>query len=101
MESLPHDSEGPVLFNNLYMKFREASGEVALRIDHIGPASVEGLAAKPVVDIQISVIALQPNEPLQREPEGLGYTFRGDNPELTKRYFREAPGAQRTHIHVR
>jgi hypothetical protein len=28
---------------------------VAIRIDHIGPTSVPVLAAKPVVDIQISV----------------------------------------------
>jgi GrpB protein len=26
---------------------------------------------------------------------------RADNPELTKRYFRERPGERRTHIHVR
>jgi GrpB-like predicted nucleotidyltransferase (UPF0157 family) len=31
----------------------------------------------------------------------LGFTFRADNPERTKRYFREAPGQRRTHIHVR
>ena len=31
----------------------------------------------------------------------LGFGHRADNPELTKRYFREAPGQPRTHIHVR
>ena len=36
-----------------------------------------------------------------RPMEALGYVFRADNPELTKRYFREAPGTRRTHIHVR
>ena len=30
-----------------------------------------------------------------------GYTWRSTNPELTKRYFRERPGDERTHIHVR
>jgi GrpB-like predicted nucleotidyltransferase (UPF0157 family) len=29
---------------------------VALRIDHIGSISVPGLAAKPIIDIQISVV---------------------------------------------
>lgn len=33
--------------------------------------------------------------------EALGYVWRKDNPERTKRYFREAPGTRRTHIHVR
>ena len=33
--------------------------------------------------------------------ERLGYLFRSDNPERTKRYFRETPGQRRVHIHVR
>ena len=101
VEIYPYDSGWLALFNDLGVKFREALGEVALRIDHIGSTSVEGLAAKPVIDIQISVTALQPTEPFRLPLEGLGFTFRADNPELTKRYFREAPGTRRTHIHVR
>jgi GrpB-like predicted nucleotidyltransferase (UPF0157 family) len=31
----------------------------------------------------------------------LGYVFRPENPERTKRYFREPPGQRRTHLHVR
>jgi GrpB-like predicted nucleotidyltransferase (UPF0157 family) len=31
----------------------------------------------------------------------IAYAWRRDNPELTKRYFRELPGARRTHVHVR
>ncbi|MGW0192645.1 GrpB family protein [Nonomuraea sp. NPDC003201] len=27
--------------------------------------------------------------------------YRADNTDLTKRYFREAPGERRTHVHVR
>lgn len=33
--------------------------------------------------------------------ERLGYVFRADNLELTKRYFRESRGQRRSHIHVR
>ncbi len=101
VEIFTYDSGWPALFNSLGVEFREALGEVALRIDHIGSTSVEGLAAKPVIDIQISVTALQPTEPFRLPLEGLGFTFRANNPELTKRYFREAPGTRRTHIHVR
>ena len=76
-------------------------GDIALRIDHIGSTSVPGLAAKPIIDIQISVAALEPVEPYRLPLEGLGVVFRADNTELTKRYFREPPGSRRTHIHVR
>ena len=40
-------------------------------------------------------------EPYRLRLEGLGFVFRADNTELTKRYFREPPGSRRTHIHVR
>lgn len=33
--------------------------------------------------------------------ESLGYVWRRENPELTKRYFREHGDVRRTHIHVR
>lgn len=101
VEVVHYDSGWPDLFSGLGVKLREALGAVALRIDHIGSTSVEGLAGKPIIDIQISVTALQPTEPFRLSLEGLGYIFRTDNPELTKRYFREAPGTRRTHIHVR
>jgi GrpB-like predicted nucleotidyltransferase (UPF0157 family) len=75
--------------------------DFALRIDHIGSTSVHGLAAKPIIDVQLSVPALEPMTPYLQPIQSLGYVWRHDNPERTKRYFREAPGTRRTHIHVR
>jgi GrpB-like predicted nucleotidyltransferase (UPF0157 family) len=80
---------------------REALGDVALPIDHIGSTSIPGLAAKPIVDIQISVAELEPVNPFRDPLEALGYVFRADNIERTKRYFRERPGSRRERIHVR
>ena len=60
-----------------------------------------GLAAKPIIDIQISVAAFEPLEAFKHPLERLGYVYRADNPERTKRYFREPPGRPRTHVHVR
>jgi GrpB-like predicted nucleotidyltransferase (UPF0157 family) len=59
------------------------------------------LDAKPIIDIQISVPSLEPVETYRSKLEKIGYVFRPDNPDLTKRYFRESPGNKRTHIHVR
>ena len=87
-------------FRRIGAGLREALGDLALRIDHIGSTSVEGLAAKPVIDIQISVRALEPMTYLPGM-EVLGYVWHRDNPERTKRYFREPPQGRRIHIHVR
>jgi GrpB-like predicted nucleotidyltransferase (UPF0157 family) len=53
------------------------------------------------IDIQVSVAAVEPLEAFRQPLERLGYVYRADNPERTKRYFREPPGRRRTHLHVR
>jgi GrpB-like predicted nucleotidyltransferase (UPF0157 family) len=101
IEIHPYDQVWPTLFSELGGRLRSHLGRVALRIDHIGSTAVPGLAAKPIIDIQISVAALDPIAAFQRPLEASGLRYVADNPELTKRYFREQPGARRTHVHVR
>ncbi len=88
-------------FRGVGSSLREALGDAARRIDHIGSTSVAGLAAKPIIDVQVSVRSLEPMRAYLPQLEALGYVWRGDSPEKTKRYFRETPGRRRTHIHVR
>ena len=44
-----------------------------MRIDHNGSTAVPGLAAKPVIDIQVSVAALQPMAPYRDRLQAIGY----------------------------
>jgi GrpB-like predicted nucleotidyltransferase (UPF0157 family) len=101
IEIVDYNPAWPVLFGELGPTLRAALGAAALRIDHIGSTAVPGLAAKPIIDVQISVAAFEPVEAFKDPLEQLGYVYRPDNPERTKRYFREAPGRRRTHLHVR
>ncbi len=57
---VPYDPEWSILFARLGSVLRDALGDVALRIDHIGSASVPDLDAKPIIDDQISVAAFEP-----------------------------------------
>jgi GrpB-like predicted nucleotidyltransferase (UPF0157 family) len=98
---LPYDPGWPELFRHLGAQLRAALGGVALRIDHIGSTAVAGLAAKPIVDVQISVERLEPVEPFRSPLEAAGFVYRAANTDCTKRYFREPPGQRRTHVHVR
>jgi GrpB-like predicted nucleotidyltransferase (UPF0157 family) len=97
----PYDPAWSTLFGQLSSRLRDAMGDRAIRIDHIGSTAVAHLDAKPIIDIQVSVESLEPLESYRRQIESCGFVWRSDNPELTKRYFREAPGARRTHLHVR
>ncbi len=101
IEIVPYDASWPGWFTEVAATLRDALSEIAVRIDHVGSTAVPGLDAKPVLDIQVSVASLEPSEPFAVPLEQLGYVFGRDNPELTKRYFREPPGTVRTHVHVR
>jgi len=74
-------------------------GPVALRIEHVGSTSVPGLAAKPVVDIQVSVADLSDEDRYVPPCEAAGLQFRLRDDE--HRYFQPPPGQPRdVHLHV-
>jgi GrpB-like predicted nucleotidyltransferase (UPF0157 family) len=59
----------PNEFGTISTAVRDAVGPLARRIDHIGSTSVPGLPAKDVIDVQLTVAALDRNRlapPLQR-----------------------------------
>jgi [ribosomal protein S5]-alanine N-acetyltransferase len=51
----PYDHGWPLAFVAEAKALSQALGGRAIRIEHVGSTSVSGLAAKPVVDIQVSV----------------------------------------------
>jgi GrpB-like predicted nucleotidyltransferase (UPF0157 family) len=57
---VPYRTEWPDEFQALGKDLRQALGGQALRIDHIGSTSVPGLAAKDIIDIQVTVRSLEP-----------------------------------------
>lgn len=112
VEIMPYQTRWPGEFHALAAKMRQALGDLALRIDHIGSTSVPGLAAKDVIDIQITVAAL--SDDVRAALNALGYTqpegiwrdhrppeFAGPDSEWEKWYFRPPQGQRRTNTHVR
>ena len=66
IEIVAYDPGWPAAFEAEAVRLRAALGALALRIDHNGSTSVPGLGAKPIIDIQVSVAALQPLPPAPR-----------------------------------
>jgi GrpB-like predicted nucleotidyltransferase (UPF0157 family) len=94
-----YDRAWPRRFNRWNHVLRSAMGDIALRIEHVGSTSVPALAAKPIVDIQVSVADLgdesQYVPPLERA--GVQLRSRDD----LHRYFRPFAGRPRdVHVHV-
>lgn len=108
----PYSEQWPSEFVTVEGLLREALGDTAARIDHIGSTSVPGLAAKDVIDVQVGVADL--NDPrLIPAFEQMGVTAtditsdhvppgdRSGPSAWEKRYFRAPRSWRPTHLHVR
>lgn len=100
-------------FTHLAQRIRAVIGAAAVRIDHIGSTAVPGLAAKDVIDLQLSVADLDRAMELTAALRAAGFregrefvydefrTMAATDPKLRKLYMREPEGERRVHIHVR
>jgi GrpB-like predicted nucleotidyltransferase (UPF0157 family) len=99
VEIVEYDSVWPARFEEMRSRLSEALGEAAVRIDHVGSTAVPGLAAKPVVDIQVSVVDVEDDDAYRDAIESCGFELRWI--ESGHRYFRPPPGQPRlTQVHV-
>ncbi|HYW50892.1 MAG TPA: GrpB family protein [Gemmatimonadaceae bacterium] len=107
------DLRWPAEYAALAVRLHAAAGAHAMRIDHIGSTSVPGLAAKDVIDIQVTVADIDDCDALVSALHTIGFR-RGDviehdearDPAITphqlrKRYMREPVGEKRVHVHIR
>ena len=97
----PYDPGWPSRFEREAAAIRQVLGPVALRVDHIGSTAVLGLAAKDIIDIQVSVAPLEPESGYRAPLERAGYVFRPDD-DPQHRFFKRdgSDGQRRVNSHV-
>lgn len=106
----PYKESWPATFRDVGEGIRAALGDMALAIHHIGSTSVPGLAAKDVIDVQLSVADLEAS--IRTPLEAIGFSYRSsvtrdhappgmdiDPSQLEKRYYRGT--SPDVHLHVR
>jgi GrpB-like predicted nucleotidyltransferase (UPF0157 family) len=91
----------PVAYAEVEALLRLALGPVAVRIEHVGSTAVPGLAAKPVIDVQVSVVSFDPLDPYRVPLERIGFVYRADD-EPEHRFFglTDSDGIRRVNLHV-
>lgn len=107
-----YDERWPQEFARLATELRNALGDLAPRIDHIGSTSVPGLAAKDLIDIQVTVAQL--DGAVTNALAAIGYTEHtgitadhrppratGPDSDWEKRLFAPPAGQRPTNLHVR
>jgi GrpB-like predicted nucleotidyltransferase (UPF0157 family) len=97
----PYDPAWPGIFEAEAKRIGGALGSAAVRIDHVGSTAVPGLAAKPVIDIQVSVRLLHPLEPHLPPLVALGYTHVSHPDDATHPFLhRPSTWPHSHHIHL-
>ncbi len=91
-----YDEEWPLRFAELRGRVKKALCAKALTVEHIGSTSVPGLAAKPIVDMLLTVTNLEDERSYVPALEEAGFVLRVREPE--HRMFR-TPGRD-AHLHV-
>ncbi len=98
----PYDPAWPASFAAEAERIRQAFGVLARRVEHVGSTSVPDLAAKPVIDIQVSVPSLEPRDLYHTRLAALGYTHfpLGDFDLVYPFFKRPAEWPSTHHVHL-
>jgi GrpB-like predicted nucleotidyltransferase (UPF0157 family) len=70
------DPTWPSMFDELAGRIRRALGDRVLQVEHVGSTSVPGLAAKPIIDIDLTVADSNDEEAYVGALEAIGFELR-------------------------
>ncbi len=75
---VPYDIKWKDEFQKIKVTLEEVLSDIILRIEHVGSTSVEGLSAKPIIDIDVVIKSYDKFEKVKSILENLGYYHEGD-----------------------
>ena len=75
------DPQWPALFDREAVRIRQALGDRALMVEHVGSTAVPGLAAKPIIDIALVVADSGDESAYVPALEAVGYRLRLRTPD--------------------
>jgi GrpB-like predicted nucleotidyltransferase (UPF0157 family) len=112
VEIAEYKATWPLEFEELACVIGQALGQLALRIDHVGSTAIPNLCAKDVIDVQVTVSAIDSrvsdafsdagfllHTPLSIDHVPPGMRHAPD--EWSKLLFKNPSDKRRAHIHVR
>lgn len=97
---VPYDARWHTLFEAEKKSLLELGIPAIKQVHHIGSTAVEGLAAKPVIDILIEADSLESLDCHQAKFETLGYEPMGEFGIEGRRYYRKGKELRTHQIHT-
>jgi GrpB-like predicted nucleotidyltransferase (UPF0157 family) len=95
-----YDPRWPATFAGLRDRLAAALGPLALRIEHVGSTAVPGLAAKPIIDLDVVIATLADLPAVIGRLRLLGYDHQGDLGVPGREAFTAPPGDPPHHLYA-
>jgi len=95
-----YDSSWPDVFSRLASRVKAALGDLVLTVEHVGSTAVPGLAAKPIIDLDVVVPSPTDLPEAIRLLRRLGYFHEGNLGVAGREAFRFPPGEPPHHLYV-
>lgn len=90
VEVVDYNSQWKLMYQLEEKSLAQTLGNLAMEIHHIGSTSVEGLCAKPIIDILVVVADLVQLDLKTTAMKKLGYLVKGEFGIKGRRYFRKS-----------
>ena len=99
---VPYDAAWKSAFETIKREIEVALGSLALGIEHVGSTSVQGLAAKPCIDIDVIIRDYAVFDDVVKQLEAIGYLHEGNLGIADREAFRysDKPHLMMHHLYV-
>jgi len=95
-----YDETWPARFAEVAHPVRDAVADLGAEVEHVGSTSVPGLAAKPVIDVDVVVRSPDDVAVAIERLRSLGYVYQGDKGVGGREAFMWPPGSEPHHLYV-
>lgn len=100
VEVKPYDEQWVSIFEKESYKLHEVFGSEIIEVHHIGSTSVNGLRAKPIIDIMPVVRDINRIDDFNTAMVAIGYEPKGENGIAERRYFQKGGDNRTHHVHI-
>jgi len=99
---VPYDPAWKQDFEKIRLEILDAAADLIERIEHVGSTSVEGLWAKPIIDLDIVIRDRSVFDELTRRLRAIGYEHQGDLGIAGREAFRydDKPHLRKHHLYA-
>ena len=99
---LPYDESWKTAFEEIKREIENALGELIIGIEHVGSTSVEGLSAKPCIDLDFVIKDYSVFDAVVRKLESIGYIHEGNLGIQDREAFKysDKPHLMQHHLYV-